>query len=842
MAFIDCITRKISQGLLSAREVEILQNKFDNLYERYQSTMSDADAAAQAAADIINVEAMRLKQRKANEAKAALMQEDIVRGLEEREAAGRRFDKGVRDLLEKAYVRRQSVMKQYLSSLDEFVDEYRSKFAGLYRRTDGMKQVVSELLGKNTGSQDASEFATALRKVFDYAHARYRASGGIIGKLNNYFPQVHNFDLVKNASFDEWYNFIRPRLDTDRMIDFDTGLPFSEEKLTALMRDDYEGIVTRGKSELRKRAEEGKQTFGLGAEVSNRKDSGRFYHFRDADSFLEYNEVYGVGEDGLFDAVVNHLEGFARDTGMLETLGPKPNALMRHLTLQMEGRMSQNKFSKFFGIEKGITNQSVKWVNGMYDILSGFANQSVGNPWWNAATGNARNVMSAAYLGSAPFSAIADAAFIGAAASLNNLSVTRTMGRYLKLMSPLSSKDRRLAKRSGYIADIARGQALADVRFTGENMGGKATAWLAQFTNRASLLHTMTKSASDAIALELEATLAELVTDGVRWGRLDSGFRDNLIAHGITRNDWNLLSRVRIFEAEDGVQFLRSQEMAELLDISAKDAIALASKFDDLIHTMRNLATNEPTLRTQAITTGAFAGDARRGTALRAFSASMFHFKSFPITVLFNHIIPSIKAIAPAFSGDFKSAKYKHAAWTAVGTTILGTFGLQMSQLVLGKDPRDFEDWRTWGAGALKGGGLGIFGDFLFSSTSGYDRGLETEVSGTTVGLASDVFKILVGAPDKLLDDPSAKNYDRVKRDIFKLVSRNTPAVNLWYSRLAVERLFLDQIERMLDPQFDKRTNAMERKMMRETGQQYYWRRGDTAPLRAPRIAEKPTQ
>ena len=87
-------------------------------------------------------------------------------------------------MLERGLVRKNSIMKQHLAGLDEFIDAFRSKFAGLYRRTDGMVNVIEELLGKTTANAEARQYAGGVRKMFDNAHARYKAAGGIMGKLD----------------------------------------------------------------------------------------------------------------------------------------------------------------------------------------------------------------------------------------------------------------------------------------------------------------------------------------------------------------------------------------------------------------------------------------------------------------------------------------------------------------------------------------------------------------------------------------------------------------------------------------------------------------------------------
>ena len=634
-----------------------------------------------------------------------------------------------------------------------------------------------------------------------------------MGDLENYHPTVHRKENIEKVPFEQWYNDFEPLLNKNKLIDFETGLPFTKEKLRLEMKEDYEGITTNGRSKLLKDIEAGKSSVGKSKEISNKRISSRFYIFKDADSFFKYNDLYGVGDEGLYDSIINNLESLARDTAILEKMGPKPNALMRSLDLEMLARDTKD-FKR-------------KWTNGMYQVLNGYVDSSVGEGWIFRTIGNTKNLLSAALLGAAPISAISDTAFVAATAKINGLSATRTLVRYAKLLNPASSKDRNLAKRSGYIADIARGSALADVRFTGENMGGKVTGWLAQFTNRASHLQAMTKAAADASSMELEATLAELAIAKTDWANVDKTFKDALELHGVTKDDWDIIKKADVFSPEEGVSFLRSQDLLGIEGVEARRLLDVGNKIDDFSQSLRMVATNEPTLRTRAINTGAALGsDARRGTAIRGLSATFLQFKSFPMTVMFNHMIPSIKSA--------KQGKFGHAAYTFAGASILGGAALMLKDIVKGRDPRDPNDPRFWGAAVLQGGGLGIFGDFLFGRSE-----LADAIGGPVVGLAEDVRSTLVGNLEKLADDPTPKTIDRIKRDAFNLARRNIPASTLWYSRLVVERYILDQLEEMVDPDYQQRVRRLENRMINQTGQEYFWRKGETSPDRGPQITEK---
>jgi hypothetical protein len=816
MSFIKCLESKVKKGLVDKDKFEYLEKKFEDQKKRYKNLMSDKDAENQASLDVMNAEMAIAKQKKRNTIKAALFQKAIIDDLEKKVQQGQPFEQALGDFLESTYLRKGTILKQYFSNMDKFADEYRSKFAGLHRRKEGIREVVSELLGKQTNNKEASQFANTIRKTFDIAHKRYKNAGGIIGKLDNYYPTVHKKEFLEKVSFEEWYNYLEPRLDKSKMIDYKTDLPFTQEKLLDEMRNDYEGIVTNGRSQLIKQLAANKIKSKKAKEISEKRIASRFYHFKDADSFLEYNDKFGVGESGLYDNIINHLEALARDTAILEKMGPKPNALMKYLDLQMEARDVKD-FKK-------------KWINGMYQVLNGYVDSSVGEGWVFRTIGNIKNLLSAALLGAAPLSAISDTAFIQAAAKINGLSSTKTMVRYLKLLNPVNSKDRQLAKTSGYIADIARGSAIADVRFTGENMGGQVTGWLAQFTNRSSWLATMTKAAADAASMELEANLARLVLNKTDWDNIDKLFKEALELHNFTKDDWDIIKKSNTFSPEEGVNFLRSQDLLTIENVESSRLLEIGNKIDDFSQSLRALATNEPTLRTRAITTGAIlSNDARRGTAARGIAATFLQFKSFPITVMFNHILPSIKRA--------KQGKFDHAIYTFLGATLLGGLAMNLKDISKGKDMRDIDDPKFWLAATLQGGGLGIFGDFLFADSSRSASAFARAVGGPVIGLLGDVQATTIGNLDRLKEEFSEKNVDKIKRDVFNLVKRNVPAQSLWYSRLIVERYLFDELEKMIDPKFSSRMRELEKRLKNESGQEYYWRRGETEPRRLPKTA-----
>ena len=820
MSFSDCLTGKVESGVLKKSEVDRLNKQYNKLVNIYSKTMSDQESAVKAAESVVNAERSVLEQKRRNNISAALTQDKITTELEQAvKSQDIAYGEAVIQKYEQAYRAGEAVQKQSLRNMDQFVDQFQS---GIIKAPDrsGILPIVREMLGEATGDGSSAVYGKALRSTFDLLHKRYKAAGGVIGKIDNWFPQIHARDLIKNSTFDEWYGYLRPRVDMSRMFDLDNGLPLDEGALKAIAKDEYENVITNGRHDMMKRAEEGEQTFGFGGDISQQRMSSRFWFFKDADSFLQYNNKFGSGDEGLYDSILMTVKGFSRDIGTLETLGAKPDALSRHLDLQIAAR-GQHK--------RGL-------ANGAYQVLTGRIDGYADENWWTTTLGNTQNVMRSAMLGGAAISAISDAAFTAATAKLNGMSATKTLGRYYGTLNPASSTHRRIASQQGYVVENAFGGALADARLFGDSLTGtgkfgKLTNALSEFTMRASGLQQMTKGAADSLSMEFESNLANGAIQNTAFKNLNPKFRDALESHGIKQKDWELLKKVKPIERADNAFFLGSQEVVLSKAADSRTLMDLANKIDDMSINMRMIGTNEPTLRTRAITTGAFTGaDVRKGRALRALFSSAFMFKGFTVSVMSNHVLPAFRSA--------KKGQYGHLATIAVGTTIMGMLAMQLKEVTKGKDTKDMSDPKVWGAAMMQGGGLGLFGDFLFSDYSRFGRDPISEfVLGPVGGLLNDTGRVFLGNFQRAIEEPE-KFQDRFLKDTFNLVKRNTPAVNLWYSRLVLERLLLDEIERFVDPKFDKRTKAIENRMTKQTGQKYWWRKGESAPKRAPQQAE----
>ena len=794
MSFLDCINSKVREGFLTPKQARSVKIKYNELFLLYKETMGDIEAGSTAAAKVAEVEEKQLLARIRNTKSAAIHQIETVKKLESLKG-NKKIDTPYNVLMQKAADRGTAYVDRTLSIMGDFVEKHRAKFAGLKVEREGLFDIYRVLAGEVPQDGNMLRMGRAVKEGLDYIYKEYESAGGIIGKLENYFPQFHDHKLVKGVSFDEWYSAIRPRIDSSKMSDIDTGLPFTERRLRDVSEAVYESIVTNGRSKLTPKVLEGKQMTRISRELSERKGSSRFFHFKSADDFFEYNKQFGSGDEGLYDALINHVRGMGRDVGILKTMGAKPRAFNRHMQLRMQSTLGDVPVAR------------QKNSQAIFEVLAGDVDMSASDSVLFNALSNMQRLFASAVLGAASLSAIGDTTFVALTAKINGLSQTKTMGRYLKALNPADSSERQLIKNMGFIADNANATAFSEAKWAGEVNANKLMSAFSNFTMRSSGLHAMTQAAKNAPALELMSMLG--AHQQKAWKDLDPAFREAASLFDINEKDWANIQKTDAFSPREGTAFIKASDIAD-----EKTSL----KVEDWIQQLRRMASNEPGLQTRAITTGAILGDARNGTLLRGIANSTFMFKGFGITVLLNHMLPAIRKSS--------QGKFHDLAYIALGTTVMGALSLQLKSLATGKDTRDMEDWKFWQAAAMQGGGFGLYGDFLFADYNRFGQDPFTSAMGFVPQLGSNVTKAIKGNLDKTVDNKDTN----FLRDTLRIGKGFVPAQSLWYSRLVVERSLFDQLEKMVDPKYHQRRRQHERKIKKDYGQQYWWRKGELKP------------
>ncbi len=707
--------------------------------------------------------------------------------------------------------RRKRLLGGFHSRMTDVLATFRADLVGRTRQKALLRNVVREIFGENTGSAAARELAQAWASASEFARLRFNAAGGRIPKRADWgLPQIHDPVAVRGVSFEEWRNFVLPRLDPARMIDEATGRPFTSARIEVALREAYEAIRTDGFS---KRTP---SSVPAGRMVASRHTDHRFLVFSGPDAWMEYQSRFGATDP--FSTMLGHLDQMAREIAMMEVLGPNPHGQMRFLASMLEKDAALRDAAEGGERHADRARRAIKKSSDMFFMITGSVNAPV-HGFLARNFAGLRNFLMSTQLGAAALSAITDIGFQRLAAKHAGIPQARVLARAVSLMTPGVTEDQKLAVRLGLIAEGWSSHSLALARYVGEVQSGEISRRLADFTLRVSLLSPWTQAGRWAFGMEFMGHLADMT--GRRWDALPEATRNSLRRYGFNPGDWDVIRATELYEHR-GAAFLRPDDIAERGDIAPARADHLATRLLEMIQTETEFAVPSTSLRGRAtllsdVRPGTFAGEVLRSAAM---------YKSFSISLVMTHMARAAQQASLAKKG-------KYAAELLITTTMLGALALQMKEIAKGRDPRDMfgdDAAKFWGAAMIQGGGLGIFGDFLFSDVNRFDRGLGETIAGPVFGFAQDVRRLSVGNTFQVAsaDDTNAG------REAVNFLRRYTPAGSIWYARLAYERLVLDRLQEMADPRAARSWRATEQRWRRETGQRFWWRPGRGSPSRAP--------
>ena len=654
---------------------------------------------------------------------------------------------------------------------------------------DTLLATVREIFGEATGNEKAAKSATAFSKAAEYLRERYNRAGGFIPKRNDWgMPQVHDQVRVSKAGMDDWIEYTLPKLNREAMVNAD-GRIMSDDELMQAMRESYKTISTDGQNKKVPGA------FSGNGKMANRHQDSRFLVFKDADSWIEYQESFGSPD--FFNVMVGHIRSMSSEIAMLEVLGPNPNQAFKYLSdiAENDGNMGM--------------------VNSVWNVVSGSADMvDVNREAIAKGTAFTRHLLMAAQLGGAAISSITDPVYGKMTRAFNGLPIVKSIQHTVGQLNPADESDRAFAAHLGMVMDGWSSQALVGSRFSGEmDPAGKASK-ISETLFRASGLTAWTQGQRNSFGLDFQWHLARQM--GNPLSNVESKFQGMMRRYGITDDDWEVMRSVPL-EEHGGTSYFRPQNMHDL-DLPTETVDNLVTKILEAMNTEMDFAVPTPDARVRAIQTwggkerGSFTGEAARMTMM---------YKSFSMTQFMTHMYRS----GPKFVGVY-------AVRLGISLSIMGALAIQMKEISRGREPRKM-DLAFLGASIAQGGGLGIFGDFISASGVGNKSRFGNSVMATAMGPGASLVEDVVGLGVSGFDfatDPFTGDETNLGREAARLMQRYTPGNNLWYARLILERAIFDNLQEMTDPKAKQNRKKYERKIKTERGQDYWWKRGDSAP------------
>lgn len=458
-------------------------------------------------------------------------------------------------------------------------------------------------------------------------------------------------------------------------------------------------------------------------------------------------------------------------------------------------------------------------ADAMWDLMRG---ASPVNAKWAKRLSATRNVVTASSLGAAWISSLADVAFgkdmrrrIGM--GIGQSSAWRLSFLTLKEMITHGSRDDAVA--AGFGLDWAINAMQQQSRLTGSIDMRQTSGYLADRVLTVGMLQPWTQAGKHMAGMDLMRWLGKLRQ--FEFEDLPSGLQNALNRHGFDAGGWEQLRAVPLHE-----RHLRRVEVETAL---GRD---MAEKYHMMLLREIRGAVPEATVESRSVVTSQAAG-----TLMGEMVRSSGQFKGYAVAIIFLQM----RKIARDLQAGQPNAYYHAGSWLLTAT-ILGAVAMALKDMKDGRDPRRWLDEKTWldpkmwGAAMLQAGGLGIYGDLLFASHNRVGGSFADTLKGPLWDRAETAWQLTGGAVHKAAKGEKI-NYGR---QVVKGARQWTPGGNLWQPNLipyVAPRVLFEQLEILIDPDARRafRTDMVKRKQ--DYGQEYFWRRGELAPHRAPDLS-----
>lgn len=833
MSLAKCIPGLLRDGLITEDQAARAQAYYREAETDLRRTMSPAAAEAEAserAVASLEYETERKRLNTLRQVDAQVRIEAWLRGGGENWGRGQRVvdadaplpgegprgpinPRAGRTLISMVDARRRSIEAQAFAHMDGLLAQHRATLTGRLRNPAEMDEIGRAIFGEKVDSLSANELADSWFQTSEMLRQRANAAGAGIAKLERWgLPQAHNSRAIAEAGYEQWRadldNF---GLDRERMVDEETGQPFTGASLERALRGVFatvssDGAVTRTPGTPGRRA------------LANRLGDHRFLHFRDYDGWAAYQEKYGAGT--AFDAMMGHIKGMSRTIASMEVMGPNPEAGLRWMKDVISG--DRDLFEPGQLRSRDAAQKHTAAIQRLWDEYTGSLRQPE-NRSLALGFSTYRAVAAASKLGGATLTAVGDVGFGMSARRFNGLPQVGLMRDYLKLINPANEADRRLAARLGFVAETWTSAVAGQNRFLVEELTGEVSRRLADGVLRASGLNAWTDAGRMANGL---GWLTHIANERRKsWNSLEPAFRSAMQRYRIGERGWNSI-RGTALEMDGGVGWIKPQNLADR---------QLGDRMLEMILNEGDFAVPVPDLETRALLNA----NIRRGTVTgELIRSSPLMFKTFTVSTMIRHG-------GRMFDQPGIGGKLGYFVNLFVPVTLMGALALQLSELSKGRDPQPMDDPRFWGHAIVKGGGLAIMGDLIGVTADERVGGWGEFAAGPLVSDAGRIGGALWGigtnvAIDTGLINPTDgaghdRRDDRAVWRLFQSAKQNVPGQSLWYLRTALDRLVTDQVQRHIDPSYDESWRRIER-MAREQGQDFWWAPGQAAPSRGPQL------
>jgi len=678
---------------------------------------------------------------------------------------------------------------------------------------DGFEREVSRVL-ENLNQKEplpnskinASEEAIAMGEImFKYqrqAFQRENMAGAFIRlKEGRVVGASHDIRRMVKGGKEAWVEFINQKINWQKTANGEFYLPdemLADRELVqklatdrkAFLERSYDAITTGVRTQT-ERTEISKSFKGPG-NLAKRESSSSLFTFKSADDWYDYDQEFGRAS--LREAFVQDIQSSLRSTALMEMLGTNPEAMVDRIQQRLLEKYKSDPVKvKKLKRETGVIN-----FKAAYAEVSGDVN--LGSHTTLARTFHfARSLQTMAKLGGAFISAFSDVAFIAANRMYQGRSLMDSWGdAFSAVFRGMNSGEmREFADRLGVGIEGQLGDFMS--RFNAsDDIPGQTSKMMSMFF-KLNLLQPWTESNKRGVTLMIANDLGREASKS--FNKLPDDLQRLLSIYDIDAAKWNK-ARKGAKKGPDGRTYLIPGEIED---------ISLRQNFFALLVSEADNAVPSPGARERAILRRGY----RPGTAAGEGIRFLTQFKSFGVTALTKPLGRQFYGYGAATMGDQLKRGFganMGLVNAVVGTTVMGYFVMQLKEVMKGREMRPHTP-ETLLAAAMQGGGLGIYGDFLFGEANRYGGGTLQTLAGPFVSEASELVDLLQRTRGVVLGGD-----EDIGGDFLRFVKGNVPLGNLFYTKQAMDYLIWYQFQEALNPGYLRR---MERRVERENNQKF---------------------
>lgn len=700
-----------------------------------------------------------------------------------------------------------------LAPLLEAIEYYRSKIPGGWdlnakTRIADVEDLVRALFGKKTNREEIDGFAEAFNKVERNIVKDKQLKGAIVEYNVDRKVLSFNSDQIRaqgeQAFVDRMYN----NLDLEKVYPNKT-----KSEIRTSLSDTYKRIITNGAVDA---AKEGKAA--IKTSIKGGRNDIRFV-YKSPEAYLDTYYNYSNGD--IFESMVKDIIEQSREQALMRVFGPKYEQTFKvlntlekaQLGLDTKALSKAQSASNFFASNEAI-------FRTLTGNLEGRQSKTLGN-----TVAAVRYLTMAKSLGSAALTSVTDHAVTKQMSKVAGVSFGRIEKNYLKLLAPktlapeMYETARKQAANISAVIDGTLSGNTGAARMGEEVLNAKMAKRgrnAADAVFRITGLTRHTQALKNALEISYEAEYGLLTN--LNYSELPKANRAWLESNGITEKMWETVKTVsKNGEIDLNTLFSTDQRLFEQW-VGARVSFVRSS-------------VPEPSALVQT----AMGANYAAGTFPREMKAALLGLQSYNLSLV--HVQAQIAANNILLAT--KSSKIGQITAVAAYSAIMTGLSLQLKAVSSGQDFYDPTDPKYWGTAFLMT--MPYVGDILPKLFKSKDSG---DVAKAMMGpyLAAGfttLVKMKVAAETgfqyAILDSIPKSKWESAMYAVFDDLATYVPGSNTWMTKLAVDRLIKDQIQKVADPKAYNAFSKEEQRLREQSDREFYWAPGEVAPSRAPR-------